>query len=71
MLTTLSNKAANDFDCFVICLLLRLFYNPSKELMDPPGDLQLIQAALCGCSIGYIQLTDVNMIRMHMKVSDQ
>jgi len=71
MLTTLSNKAANDFDCFVICLLLRSVYYSTKELMDPLGDLQFIQATLRGFCTGYIQLTDVNMVRMHMKVCDQ
>ena len=39
--------------------------------MNPLGDLQFIQATLRGFSTGYIQLTDVNMVRMHMKVSNQ
>ena len=39
--------------------------------MDSLCDLQLIQAALRSLRTGYIQLTDVNMVSMHMKVGDQ
>lgn len=39
--------------------------------MDPLCYFELIQTALCSLRTGNIQLTDINMIRMHMKVSDQ
>ncbi len=44
---TLSNKADIHFDLCFIYLLLRLVCYSSKKLMDPFGDLQLIQTKTC------------------------